>query len=974
MTVLWSVPLCNISLSHAMADQSVCAACGAVKCRKRSIRCAICEGCFHLSSVGLTRAQAEVIERWTCRQCRGIAEGPVRAQALPLDLQKYVGECRHRLRVLNRIPKGAVISAADALQRLIRNVLNGNSELAWGRLFSFSYWGLGCPSGSGEARQVSLATQVRQQISRFMELENLPNVQEVPMVVRGARGGDEQLRRRVAGKFADGDVSGAVRELASDGGLAPYNDRTLEALRGKHPSAPEDLSLPEPPDDAVDPVVASEDDVRKAILSFRAGSSGGPDGLRPGHLRSLIGHGAAEAGSRLLTALTDLVNIILRGGVPNFAVPILFGATICALQKKDGGIRPVAVGNTFRRLATKIGARSIMAALGNDLRPVQLGVSTQGGCEAAVHAARRYIRDCVHRRVLLKVDMRNAFNCLRRDAFLSVARARTASLFKLLWQAYSTPSTLFFGEERLVSETGIQQGDPFGPALFALTVDEAARGVQSEFNAWYLDDATLGDSPEKVRDDLVVLLDKLAAIGLEVNSSKCELSILNDDRPEATEAIFRAVLPEVKVVQISDLSLLGAPLDQNRIPRILLEKKESLDRMTTKLELLERHQGFVLLRNVFAIPKLQYILRASPAYLCTNELNVFDRALFDSLGRVTNVSFTGESEKQAGLPVGFGGLGCRRVGDIALPSFLASMNSVGDLVEAILSKVNIADTNELEDAVVAWRGISGCVTLPDEPNRQKCWDLPLVKRSWEEMLRGADQVSRARCLAAAQKESGAWLNALPVPSLGTLLDSESFRIAIALRVGADICIPHSCRCGRMMDRKGLHGLSCRYSAGRHPRHSAMNDVVKRALLKAGLPSVLEPPGLDRGDGSRPDGITVFPFSRGKSLVWDCTCVDTFAESHLNQSAIEAGAAAKGAEDRKRHKYAALAEAHQFEPIAVETTGVYGASTGLILRAIGRRIVETTGEPREAVWFYQNLGIAIQRGNAFSILSSGRERF
>ena len=37
-----------------------------------------------------------------------------------------------------------------------------------------------------------------------------------------------------------------------------------------------------------------------------------------------------------------------------------------------------------------------------------------------------------------------------------------------------------------------------------------------------------------------------------------------------------------------------------------------------------------------------------------------------SLGRVTNVSFAGESGKQAGLPVSFGGLGCRRAGNIAL--------------------------------------------------------------------------------------------------------------------------------------------------------------------------------------------------------------------------------------------------------------------------------------------------------------------
>ena len=174
-----------------------------------------------------------------------------------------------------------------------------------------------------------------------------------------------------------------------------------------------------------------------------------------------------------------------------------------------------------------------------------------------------------------------------------------------------------------------------------------------------------------------------------------------------------------------------------------------------------------------------------------------------------------------------------------------------------------------------------------------------------------------------------------------------------------------------MDSRGLHGLSCKYSAGRFPRHSAMNDMIKRALQKAGLPSVLEPPGLDRGDGSRPDGITVFPFSGVKSLVWDCTCVDTFAWVHLNRSAMEAGTAANNTEERKRRKYAALVEAHQFEPIADKTMGVYGESTGVILRAIGRRLVEATGEPMEANWFRQNLAIAIQRGNAFSVLSAGR---
>ena len=130
--------------------------------------------------------------------------------------------------------------------------------------------------------------------------------------------------------------------------------------------------------------------------------------------------------------------------------------------------------------------------------------------------------------------------------------------------------------------------------------------------------------------------------------------------------------------------------------------------------------------------------------------------------------------------------------------------------------------------------------------------------------------------------------------------------------------------------------------------SRINDSLKLFLI---------------GDALRPDGITVFPFSGGKSLVWDCSCVDTFAGVHLNKSAMEAGIAANSAGERKCHKYA-----------AVETMGVFGGSTGVIFRAIGRRLVGATGEPREANWFRQKLAIAVQRRNALSILSAGRERF
>ena len=133
--------------------------------------------------------------------------------------------------------------------------------------------------------------------------------------------------------------------------------------------------------------------------------------------------------------------------------------------------------------------------------------------------------------------------------------------------------------------------------------------------------------------------------------------------PDATEALFRGLLPGARVVEACDLSLLGAPVAIQGIPGTIREKREALEKMTSKLEVLSPHQAFVLLKNAFAIPKLQYVLRASPAYLFGEEFSVFDRALLDSLGRVAYVSLEEDVCKQAGLPVSFSGLGCRRAGD-----------------------------------------------------------------------------------------------------------------------------------------------------------------------------------------------------------------------------------------------------------------------------------------------------------------------
>ena len=64
------------------------------------------------------------------------------------------------------------------------------------------------------------------------------------------------------------------------------------------------------------------------------------------------------------------------------------------------------------------------------------------------------------------------------------------------------------------------------------------------------------------------------------------------------------------------------------------------------------------------IPRLQYVLRASPAYLCREELGIFDWAHFDFLERERDERVVGRGTCvlciQALFPVSFGGFGWRR--------------------------------------------------------------------------------------------------------------------------------------------------------------------------------------------------------------------------------------------------------------------------------------------------------------------------
>ena len=321
---------------------------------------------------------------------------------------------------------------------------------------------------------------------------------------------------------------------------------------------------------------------------------------------------------------------------------------------------------------------------------------------------------------------------------------------------------------------------------------------------------------------------------------------------------------------------------------------------------------------------------------------------------------------QAALPVRNGGLGIRKMQDLSLIAYLSSWHASKSLVEQILpngAKEEILD-NETQ---ALWTQLSNTAETPSSPDKQKSWDHIVVERTYKNLLDGSSNTAVRSCLLGVTSPyAGAWLEALPVASLGTRLDEESVRIAVSLRLGAPICLAHKCKCTAQVQNDGLHGLDCKKSAGRFARHAELNNIIHRSLTTIGHPSVLEPSGITRDDGRRPDGLTLFPWKNGKPLVWDVTCVATLAASNLIHSSRTPGAAATEAERKKSEKYSDLLPDYAFTPLGFETMGHWGSSTINFIRKLGVELSAATNEPRSSMFLRQRLSIAIQRGNAAAV--------
>ena len=105
------------------------------------------------------------------------------------------------------------------------------------------------------------------------------------------------------------------------------------------------------------------------------------------------------------------------------------------------------------------------------------------------------------------------------------------------------------------------------------------------------------------------------------------------------------------------------------------------------------------------------------------------------------------------------------------------------------------------------------------------------------------------------------------------------------------------------------------------------------------------------------------------MIWDATCPDTVAPSYVAISTVEAGMATHASESKKIAKYLALADKHDFVPVAIETMGTWGERGLAFVNEVGRRVAAITGDNRSTAFLKQRMSLAVQRGNAAAVVET-----
>ena len=204
----------------------------------------------------------------------------------------------------------------------------------------------------------------------------------------------------------------------------------------------------------------------KCLRTAPAGSSAGPGGCSNEMLKVCLDD--QETCQLLFLAAEDFA----RGTAPNVSQCFML-ANLTALQKKDGGVRRIATGTTFRRLVAKTLARQFSRQVEAACAPFQFALSTRAGVDCVGHVVRATTdADC--EATLLSIDGVGAYDHVFRSSVLAklLEVPGLRPLLPFVRSIYARPSRYVWQDDvgqrhEVHQHEGGEQGDPLMPLLFS---------------------------------------------------------------------------------------------------------------------------------------------------------------------------------------------------------------------------------------------------------------------------------------------------------------------------------------------------------------------------------------------------------------------------------------------------------------------------------------------------------------------------
>ena len=276
-----------------------------------------------------------------------------------------------------------------------------------------------------------------------------------------------------------------------------------------------------------------------------------------------------------------MVSKLACGDVPEEVIDGIRLGRLTALNKPDGGVRGIVVGDIIRRLVARTMAKQVAKKAEKATAPFQYALSTKAGCECIAHILQA-LTDRDANAIVVTVDGVGAYDLISRNAMMEgiLKMEDGDQILPFVRCFYGSPSTYLWEDEMGVAQEipqGEEQGDPLMPMLFSLGQHAALEAIKRRSRDHeklfaFLHDLTVVCHPDKVRDVMNIISQELQA--------HAHISIHHEGVEELTRRA-RLVKPDAVVWkgdhtllrQQQGIRVLGAPLGSAEYVQSQLEQK-----------------------------------------------------------------------------------------------------------------------------------------------------------------------------------------------------------------------------------------------------------------------------------------------------------------------------------------------------------------------------------------------------------------